>query len=68
MFVTSEGELYSWGEGFYGATGLATIENTHHPRLVKFQERISSVSCGYNHSAVVDVKGKVHTCGLNDSG
>lgn len=31
-------------------------------------EKVAYIATGYNHSALLDTRGRVYTCGLNDSG
>jgi alpha-tubulin suppressor-like RCC1 family protein len=53
--LTSDGELYTWGEGKFGRLGLNNERNAHSPRLVETMigKKPRQVSCGGFHTAVV---------------
>ncbi|GMI29199.1 hypothetical protein TeGR_g9245 [Tetraparma gracilis] len=54
--VTSDGKIYTWGCGMYGALGHGDEENRQSPEEVKttkFDCEVKSVSCGQYHMAAI---------------
>ena len=70
--VMDNGELYTWGVGEYGALGIGDIESQWFPVKVTFPNKpsvfIVGVSCGTRHTALIDDKGVLYTCGAGDAG
>eukprot|EP01022_Parablepharisma_sp_SALTPOND_P016056 TRINITY_DN2314_c3_g1_i1.p1 TRINITY_DN2314_c3_g1~~TRINITY_DN2314_c3_g1_i1.p1 ORF type:complete len:1094 (+),score=138.92 TRINITY_DN2314_c3_g1_i1:12288-15569(+) len=70
--VMDNGDLYTWGVGEYGALGVADPESQWFPVKVAFpgKQRVNVVNatCGTRHTAIVDDKGKLYTCGAGDAG
>ena len=66
------GELYTWGLGEFGGLGVNTRENLWSPMRVAFPDvpaaHVYRVSCGNKHTAILDDKGRLFTCGSNDCG
>ncbi|KAL7559429.1 hypothetical protein ACA910_009989 [Epithemia clementina (nom. ined.)] len=70
--VTSDGDVYSWGDGFCGQLG----HGDRRPRVVPKQvtsgnledESITNVSCGGRHTIAVTEEGEVFTWGLGHFG
>lgn len=70
--VTSDGDLYTWGDGFCGQLG----HGNKRPYLVPKQvceggiedEVLMSVSCGNRHTLCVTDEGELWTFGLGDKG
>ena len=67
----SNGDVYSWGSGSNGATGLNTTQNTYAPLKIKAADgvtpKFSFISCGKKHSIAVDFNGTVFVCGDNSA-
>jgi len=64
LAVTGAGNVFSWGSGAFGKLGHDDDMDVRIPRLVEFKrKRISRVSCGPEHSAVVSEAGEVRTWG-----
>ena len=65
--VFNNGELYSWGDGQYGATGLGSTANTFAPMKVELSNcpKFVQVSCGKRHSLALDSIGTVYITGDN---
>jgi X-linked retinitis pigmentosa GTPase regulator len=67
----SNGELYSWGEGQFGATGLSTQSPSYAPMKVvigsahSVQPQYILVSAGKRHTLAIDSHGSVYVCGDN---
>lgn len=57
--VMNNGDLYTWGDGQYGATGLNSTQNTFAPIKVQVpgQPRFAQVSCGKRHSMALTAQG-----------
>ena len=57
--VTSDGALYTWGSGAYGATGFGSDMNTYEPKTPVYngfdldELEIKYVSCAMHGTAVV---------------
>jgi alpha-tubulin suppressor-like RCC1 family protein len=60
--------LYVWGYNYYGQLGLGDTNNRTTPHKLKFSTPICGISCGYNHSMLVDKQGNVFTWGNNVNG
>ncbi|CDW78422.1 UNKNOWN [Stylonychia lemnae] len=68
--VMSNGDVYSWGQGNYGATGISTTQNTFAPIKINFKQQeqfinIVSASCGKRHTMILDNNGVVFVTGDN---
>lgn len=68
--LTSDGELYTWGEGKFGRLGQNNERNAHAPRLVEtlLGKKPRQVSCGGFHTAVVTEDGRLYTFGGGEHG
>jgi alpha-tubulin suppressor-like RCC1 family protein len=59
--VTSDGKIYTWGCGMFGALGRGDEENKTSPGLVKMlsadsEMEVKTVSCGQYHMAAILIK------------
>ena len=65
----NNGDLYTWGDGQFGATGLNGSANTFAPMRVTVggghEPQFTQVSAGKRHTLAIDVQGAVFVCGDN---
>jgi len=69
--ILSNGDIYTWGLGKYGALGTGELKSQWKPMKVKFigqRAEIKFVSCGGYHTIMIDYLGHIFVCGLNDYG
>ncbi|XP_078541321.1 putative E3 ubiquitin-protein ligase HERC1 isoform X2 [Lissotriton helveticus] len=71
LAFTTEGEVFSWGDGDYGKLGHGNSSTQKYPKLIQgpLQGKvIVCVSAGYRHSAAVTEDGELYTWGEGDFG
>lgn len=70
--VTTDGDLYTWGDGFCGQTGHGDKRPQLEPKQVTKggldDESVSSISCGARHTLCVTEDGEVFSFGLGHFG
>ncbi len=68
--VTTDGELYMWGNNDYGQLGNSVTFNKKKPikKKIKGNPKISQVSCGNNHTGAITEDGRLYMWGWNDHG
>ncbi|KAJ0013026.1 hypothetical protein NQD34_017360 [Periophthalmus magnuspinnatus] len=67
--VTSDGELYTWGEGDFGRLGHGDSQSRNVPTLVKDISSVGQVTCGSSHTIAVAQDGRtVWSFGGGDNG
>ncbi|KAJ1212712.1 hypothetical protein NDU88_000365 [Pleurodeles waltl] len=67
--VTSDGELYTWGEGDFGRLGHRDSQSRSTPTLVKDISGVGQVSCGSSNTVAVSQDGlTVWSFGGGDNG
>jgi E3 ubiquitin-protein ligase HERC2 len=70
--VTTDGDLYTWGDGFCGQTGHGDKRPQLEPKQVTKggleDECVSSISCGARHTLCVTEDGEVFSFGLGHFG
>jgi len=65
LALSTDGEVYSWGEGDDGKLGHGNRISCNHPKLIEsFRGKsIVDIACGGSHSAAVGEKGELYTWG-----
>ncbi len=67
--IKTDGSLWMWGENYYGQLGIGTEgEKADRSTPVKVMDKVTAVSCGLSHTAVVDENGCLWTWGRNYQG
>jgi alpha-tubulin suppressor-like RCC1 family protein len=70
--VTTDGDLYTWGDGFCGQTGHGDKRPQLEPKQVTKggleDECVASISCGARHTLCVTEDGEVFSFGLGHFG
>lgn len=71
-FITSEGNVYSYGvnlDGRLGVGGKSDLKTTNqNPIKVKLPEKAVKIKCGFSHTCVVLKNKDVYSWGLGDYG
>jgi hypothetical protein len=67
LALTQSGEVYAWGDNYWGQIGCGDNFDKSMPTKVKaFNEiKIKMISCGYEHSMALTEKGCVYSWGCN---
>ena len=73
LVLTSHYEMYSWGNGEYGALGFGTIISQPQPTKLLVKQNgmtapIARIECGSMHSICVSVKRQIFTWGCGKQG
>lgn len=66
--VVINGDVYIWGDNYYGQLGDGTKEERIKPAKVEGLPKIKSVALGSNCSAAISVEGDLYTWGSNYNG
>eukprot|EP00501_MAST-03F_sp_TOSAG23-6_P002659 GSMAST32.ASY1.ANO1.2805.1 assembled CDS len=70
MALTSDGVLFSWGDGFDGRLGHGYVQNTDVPVVIESlrNENIIQISAGIAHSMALTGDGTLYTWGDGEKG
>ncbi len=80
LALSSEGNVYAWGDNEYGQLGNGSTDDSNIPVAVKksgeagvksgiFKDKkIIAIAAGYKHALALTSKGKVYAWGANDRG
>ena len=70
LLCTDDGKVFSWGEGKHGSLGQGTLQDQFKPGLVKLPDgvKVATLDCGLEHSAFVDIGGRIFVAGSNSKG
>ena len=64
-----EGRVYAFGSNAYGQVGSAAFDRYLHPHEILIDGRqVSSVACGFGHTAAVTCDGALYCWGFNEEG
>ena len=77
--VSEYTEIYAWGDDEMGQLGVGGTKNQDSddpnlrhvctiPKICSFNIKILSISCGFNHSALLSYSGYLYTMGSNEYG
>ncbi|CAG0900368.1 unnamed protein product, partial [Darwinula stevensoni] len=71
LALTSDGQVFSWGDGDYGKLGHGNGITQKYPKLLEGPlkgKMVTGISAGYRHSACVTADGDLYTWGEGDYG
>jgi alpha-tubulin suppressor-like RCC1 family protein len=63
--ITANGDLYTWGQNYYGELGLGDTVRRYLPAKVEGLSNVSAVSLGYHTSAAITANGDLYLWGSN---
>lgn len=65
LALSTDGKVYSWGEGDDGKLGHGNKNGCDHPQLIDALQgkEIVDIACGGAHSAAVTAGGEIYTWG-----
>ena len=62
--INSNGELYTWGHGYYGQLGHGDYLSVNTPKKVELMDiKFSKVKCGSFQTIIMDRKDIIYICG-----
>ncbi len=68
MCITTNGDLYAWGDNSYGQLGLGKNAHSYnYPRKINLG-KIISVDCGANHTVAITADNEIYAWGNNNHG
>ena len=71
LALTSDGRVYSWGDGAQGSLGHGTFSDEKEPRqcvALLGQKPITQIATGSSHSVFLSMDNNVYTCGEGNDG
>lgn len=70
IFLTTSGQLFSFGENDRGELGLGDTDPRHSPTLIPFTKntKVQQISCGFKHCVAKTGLGKVFVWGWGEFG
>lgn len=72
VFLTSEGNVYSFGKASFGKLGHGDLLSCDKPRLVQYfrhhEISITNIACGYAFCCAITQSGNVYSWGANENG
>uniref|UniRef100_A0A0L8HTX3 HECT-type E3 ubiquitin transferase n=1 Tax=Octopus bimaculoides TaxID=37653 RepID=A0A0L8HTX3_OCTBM len=71
LAMSTDGQVFSWGDGDYGKLGHGNTVSQKYPKLIQGPlsgKVVKCVSAGHRHSAFVTEDGELYTCGDGDYG
>jgi alpha-tubulin suppressor-like RCC1 family protein len=70
LALDSNGNIYAWGDNFFGQLGNSSTTDSHVPKLVTMPAGVTftQVSAGSSHSLALDSDGNAYAWGYNSTG
>ncbi|XP_033110692.1 probable E3 ubiquitin-protein ligase HERC1 [Anneissia japonica] len=71
LALTTEGQVFSWGDGDYGKLGHGNTATQKYPKMIQgilTGKVVVGISAGYRHSACITHDGQLYTWGEGDYG
>ncbi|XP_071965475.1 probable E3 ubiquitin-protein ligase HERC1 isoform X2 [Antedon mediterranea] len=71
LALTTEGQVFSWGDGDYGKLGHSNTATQKYPKMIQgvlTGKVVVGISAGYRHSACITHDGQLYTWGEGDYG
>ena len=66
MFIDEHNEAWSFGANFYGQLGLGNKNIRYVPTKMNINATIKHISCGFNHSIIIDRNNNIWVFGDNN--
>ena len=66
LAITTEGDLYGWGESRCGQLGLGRKIKEPLPKKIEINEKIVMAAAGYQHTLALTENGEIYAFGLNN--
>jgi len=66
--VRGGGRVYAFGSNTYGQVGSTAMDRYLHPHEILIDGQVSSVACGFGHTAAVTWDGALFCWGFNEEG
>jgi len=63
LALAVNGQVFSFGQGLYGALGLSETAMRDRPKLISGLQNTVEIAAGARHSLFLSDKGKVFACG-----
>jgi alpha-tubulin suppressor-like RCC1 family protein len=68
MVLTRDGDVFTWGDGYYGQLGHGNTDSQSVPKRVEGPNNVADIAARSNHSLAVGEGGTVYTWGYNVQG
>jgi alpha-tubulin suppressor-like RCC1 family protein len=68
MVLTRDGDVFTWGSGYFGQLGHGNTRNQNVPKRVEGLTNVADIAAGFSHSVAVVEAGSVFTWGFNKDG
>lgn len=68
LALRSDGTVWAWGDNFYGALGVPSVDSSRFPLRISQLSNIVSIAAGPRYSLAVQSDGKIWAWGANEWG
>ncbi|EGC37225.1 hypothetical protein DICPUDRAFT_17436, partial [Dictyostelium purpureum] len=73
LVLNKDGTVYSWGHGYFGATGLGKKDNVATPTKIQFNKELENklvldIACGGYHSLILTSDNEIYSFGWGEYG